>query len=178
MIIEKAINFATLKHQEQKRKGSALPYIVHPMQVMHILTENRCSQNVVVAGILHDTLEDTQTTYAELVQEFGAEVANLVQKHSEDKSKSWMERKLHTINEITAMSLEEKQVLCADKLANLNTMATDIACIGEKLWEKFNADKEHVKWYYSSILNRLKGLEGYKMYNDLHFSYNSVFGDS
>ena len=55
--IHDAIIFATLKHQNQKRKGTEIPYIVHPMEVMQILTENGCSENVIVAGILHDTLE-------------------------------------------------------------------------------------------------------------------------
>ena len=62
MKIHNAIIFASIKHQNQKRKGTNLPYIVHPMEVMQILTENGCSENVIVAGILHDTLEDTDTT--------------------------------------------------------------------------------------------------------------------
>lgn len=176
MIIEKAINFATIKHEHQKRKGSNLPYIVHPMKVMHILTENNCSESVVVAGILHDTLEDTNTTYNELVNEFGSVVATLVKSNSEDKSKSWQERKLHTINEIKNMSLEEKQVLCADKLANLNSMVTDLNVLGVTLWERFNASKEDIQWYYRSIINQLENLQNYKMYNDIVLCYSLVFG--
>ena len=54
MKIHNAIIFASIKHQNQKRKGTNLPYIVHPMEVMQILTENGCSENVIVAGIMKD----------------------------------------------------------------------------------------------------------------------------
>jgi len=63
LLIQKAIIFATKKHEGQKRKGTDIPYIVHPMEVMQILTAMDCSQNVIIAGILHDTLEDTDTLF-------------------------------------------------------------------------------------------------------------------
>lgn len=66
--IQKAIVFATLKHQNQKRKGTDIPYIVHPMEVMQILTDMRCNENIIIAGILHDTLEDTATTPKEILR--------------------------------------------------------------------------------------------------------------
>lgn len=98
MKIHNAIIFAALKHQNQKRKETNIPYIVHPMEVMQILTENDCSENVIIAGILHDTLEDTDTKPQEIEAEFGKEVLNLEQTESEDKSKTWKERKQHTID--------------------------------------------------------------------------------
>lgn len=98
MKIHNAIIFASIKHQNQKRKGTNLPYIVHPMEVMQILTENGCNENVIVAGILHDTLEDTDTTPQEIEKEFGKDILAIVQTESEDKSKTWKERKQHTID--------------------------------------------------------------------------------
>ena len=116
MKIHNAIIFASIKHQNQKRKGTNLPYIVHPMEVMQILTENGCSENVIVAGILHDTLEDTDTTPQEIEKEFGKDILAIVQSESEDKSKTWKERKQHTIDCLKTDSLETKLVCCADKL--------------------------------------------------------------
>ena len=88
MKIQKAIVFATLAHEGQCRKGTNIPYIVHPMEVMQILTANGCNETVILAGILHDTLEDTQTTPEDILHIFGQEVLDLVLGESEDKSKS------------------------------------------------------------------------------------------
>lgn len=116
--IHDAIIFATIKHQNQKRKGTEIPYIVHPMEVMQILTENGCSETVIVAGILHDTLEDTDTRPEEIEKRFGKEILAIVQTECEDKSKTWKERKQVFIDSLKNDSLEAKLVCCADKLSN------------------------------------------------------------
>ena len=67
-LIHDAIIFATMKHAGQLRKGTGDPYITHPMEVMQILSENGYCENVIVAGILHDTLEDTKTSFIELCE--------------------------------------------------------------------------------------------------------------
>jgi Guanosine polyphosphate pyrophosphohydrolases/synthetases len=91
--IQRAIIFATMKHREQKRKGTDIPYIVHPMECMQILSACGCPDNVIIAGILHDTLEDTDTTPQEILENFGKDVLEIVQNESEDKSKTWKEKK-------------------------------------------------------------------------------------
>lgn len=97
-LIEKAIVFATMAHGNQKRKGTNIPYITHPYAVGMYLQKANCSPEVVAAGILHDTLEDTETTFYELKEIFGEKVANLVKAASEnDKSLLWEERKRLTI---------------------------------------------------------------------------------
>ena len=123
--IHDAIIFATLKHQNQKRKETEIPYIVHPMEVMQILTENGCSENVIVAGILHDTLEDTDTRPEEIEKRFGKEIRSIVQTECEDKSKTWKERKQVFIDCLKNDSLETKLVCCADKLSNARSMYAD-----------------------------------------------------
>lgn len=175
--IHDAIIFATLKHQNQTRKGTEIPYIVHPMEVMQILTENGCSEKIIVAGILHDTLEDTDTTPAEIERKFGKEILQLVQTESEDKSKSWKERKQHTIHCLKHDSLETKLVCCGDKLSNIRSMYADFQTIGEKLWERFNAPKENIRWYYESIAAALADLKNYKMYDELCETVKAVFGE-
>lgn len=173
--LHNAIIFATLKHQNQKRKGTEIPYIVHPMEVMQILTENNCPENVIIAGILHDTLEDTDTTPQELEAKFGKSVLDIALSESEDKSKTWRERKQHTIDCLAKDSMETKLVRCADKLSNIKSMYADLQEQGEKLWERFNASKDDIKWYYESIVNALTDLQQYKMYEELAETVKAVF---
>ncbi|MBO4728385.1 MAG: HD domain-containing protein, partial [Spirochaetaceae bacterium] len=109
--IQEAIIFATLAHEGQKRKGTDIPYIVHPMEVMQILTECHCNDDVIIAGILHDTLEDTKTVPADIEKKFGSAVLKLVQSESEDKSKTWKERKQNTIDELKTASAETR-IIC------------------------------------------------------------------
>lgn len=154
-VIQEAIIFATLKHEGQKRKGTDIPYIVHPMEVMQILTAMNCSDTVIIAGILHDTLEDTDTTPEEIMELFGNDVLSIVQTESEDKSKSWKERKQATIDELKTSGIETKLVCFADKLSNIRSMMRDKAEIGDKLWERFNTGKENIEWYYRSIAREL-----------------------
>ncbi len=154
--IQKAIVFATQKHEGQKRKGTDIPYIVHPMEVMQILTDMNCEEAVIIAGILHDTLEDTDTTPEEIREAFGENILAIVQTESEDKSKTWKERKQRTVDELTEASTESKQVCFADKLSNIRSMYRDKLNVGEKIWERFNADKNNIAWYYRSIANALK----------------------
>ena len=151
--IQKAIIFATLKHLKQKRKGTEIPYIVHPMEVMQILTDLDCSENTIIAGILHDTLEDTETTPEEILKEFGEDVLSLVKLESEDKSKTWKERKQETINHLKTAMLDVKLICFADKLSNLRSIYRDNLDIGDKIWDRFNATKEDLHWYYKGIID-------------------------
>lgn len=167
--IQKAIVFATKKHSGQNRKGTDIPYIVHPMEVMQILTAMDCSQNVIIAGILHDTLEDTDCTPEEIEKIFGADVCAIVQNESEDKSKTWKERKQQTIDELKGASAESQLVCFADKLSNIRSMYRDKLCIGEKIWERFNADKNSILWYYRSIADILKNSEFDNILNSEHW---------
>lgn len=157
--IQEAIIFATLKHEGQKRKGTDIPYIVHPMEVMQILSSMGCPTDVVIAGILHDTLEDTTATPKEIEELFGADVLNIVQHESEDKSKTWKERKQATIDHLKNASIETKLVCFADKLSNIRSMYRDKQQIGADLWKRFNAGKKDIEWYYRQVAEALKYTE-------------------
>lgn len=174
-LIHEAIIFAALKHAGQLRKGTDIPYISHPMEVALILTENGCTENVIIAGILHDTLEDTGTTPAEILEHFGEEILKIVAAESEDKSKTWKERKQATIDHLAGATLEARLVCCADKLSNLRSVAADKETVGNKLWERFNAEKDDIEWYYRGIAAALPELAGYKMYGELTALNNEVF---
>lgn len=157
--IQKAIIFATLKHQGQNRKGTDIPYIVHPVECMQILTELRCSQAVIIAGLLHDTLEDTATLPQEIEEAFGTEILSIVQNESEDKSKTWRQRKEATIEHLRTATAEVKLVCLADKLSNIRSMYRDYCSLGEKLWQRFNAPKNDLGWYYNSLAVALNSLQ-------------------
>lgn len=169
VLITKAIKFATKNHEGQLRKGSGFPYIIHPMEVWQILRNNDCSVNVQVAGLLHDTLEDTKVTSEEIETEFGKDILAIVQTETEDKSKSWQERKQHTIDHLASSSKETKMVCCADKLSNCRAQLYDYNQIGDKLFDRFNKESkpEDQAWYYKGIVEALKPLCGMKMYEEL-----------
>lgn len=173
--IHKAIEFAALKHANQKRKGTDIPYIVHPMEVMQILTENDCPEDIIVAGILHDTLEDTDTELEEIKENFGEYVARLVASESEDKSKSWEERKQATIDYL--FSAPDDAAICclADKLSNLRSIYCDYLKVGDKIWERFKRGKEKVSWYYTSISEATKRLSSKKIWKDYNELLNKTF---
>ena len=161
--IHEAIYYAGKRHAGQVRKGTSVPYLVHPLEVMGILLENGCSEDVVVAGILHDVIEDTcddNDTIREIVREdiknkFGEAVIKIVNSESEDKSKSWKERKQHTIDCLKNDTLEVRLVCCSDKLSNIMSIEADKHKIGEKIFQRFNAPKEQLAWYYRSIAENL-----------------------
>lgn len=177
-IIQKAINFAAKAHQSQYRKATDIPYITHPFAVGMLLQEAKCTEAVIAAGILHDTIEDTPATYEELTEYFGVQIANLVRAASEqDKSLPWGQRKQHTIDMLKDATLEEIQVITADKLHNLTTIKDDLEIIGDKVWERFNHGKLHQHWYYASIVKELSPRKKeFKLIGELEKEVLEVFG--
>ena len=177
-----AIEFAARAHRGQFRKGSDLPYIFHPLSVAKILINCGASEEMVVAGILHDTVVDTDVALADIERAFGAEVALLVEGASEpDKSAPWMDRKQHTIDHLRTASPDPVLLVCADKLDNILSTREEYARLGESLWERFNKPREDQKWYYQSLVQVL----GDRMIEDLAASLfrqfeeevRRVFGD-
>ena len=155
-IIEKAIIFSAKAHRSQTRRGTDIPYITHPFAVGMYLQQANCSEEVITAGILHDTLEDTETTYNDLKESFGDYIANLVLVASEnDKSLPWEVRKQHTIETLKDASIEEVHVIVADKLHNLKSIRTDFNEHGDSIWQRFNRGKRDQHWYYASIVKAL-----------------------
>lgn len=155
-IIDQAINFAAMAHNGQTRKSTIIPYITHPFAVGMLLQKIKCADEVIAAGILHDILEDTSTTFDDLAEHFGIRVAKLVLAASEqDKSLPWKERKQHTIDGLPHAYLEEIQIITADKLHNLRSIRADIEQDRENVWDRFNRGKRDQHWYYSSIVKAL-----------------------
>ena len=117
-----AIAFAAGKHRHQRRKDAAAsPYINHPIALANLLANDGdiVDESVLIAAILHDTIEDTQTTGDELAREFGKDVADIVLEVSDDKSLPRAERKRLQVEHAPHISERAKLVVLADKICNL-----------------------------------------------------------
>ena len=193
-MIRKALEFAAVYHKDGVQKGSKVPYIVHPFEVALILQENGMEDRIIAAGLLHDTLEDTELTPEQIREEFGDDILHLVLGASEElegrEETLWGERKKHTIEYLKTAPIDVKYIVCADKLSNIRSMLADHEKKGEKFWDKFmNSDKkiggseysreykrEKQKWYYENLVKNLQELEGLKMYEELKEAVRELFG--
>lgn len=119
-----AASFAADKHRDQRRKDvDATPYINHPLDVARILAEAGVEDvEVLMAGVLHDTIEDTKTTAEELTQRFGERVCGLVLEVTDDKRLDKLERKRLQVIKAPGKSADAKQIKMADKIANLGDL--------------------------------------------------------
>ena len=153
--IEEAIEVAAEAHHGQYRKGTRTPYITHPYAVGLILMEAGCSEAVIVAGILHDTVEDTDLTLGFIQEHFGEYVAGIVDGCSENKTLRWRARKTERIEALRRASPEVCTVTCADKLHNLRTIISEYDVIGDAVWERFHGGVEDQAWYYRSVLDAI-----------------------
>ena len=117
-----AINFAAKKHSSQKRKGAdGEPYINHPLEVLNLLTSVGKVEdfNILIAAVLHDTIEDTETTEEEIEKLFGAEVCKMVLELTDDKSLPKPVRKQLQIEHAPYISVGAKQIKLCDKISNI-----------------------------------------------------------
>lgn len=123
-MLASALEFARHKHRNQQRKDAArTPYITHPIEVKEILQNAGVSDtNVLAAALLHDTVEDTDTTHAELVDTFGETVAGLVQECTDDKRLPKATRKQLQITKAAQVSPSAQLVKLADKISNLRSL--------------------------------------------------------
>lgn len=176
-LVEKAIRFATDRHSGTFRKGSNKPFILHPVEVLQILSQMTDEPELLAAGVLHDILEDTNTTLRELLDEFGVEVASLVNCHSEDKRDVWYLRKLCAIDRLPSSSLRLKMLVMADITANLRSMNLDLQNTGETFWDRFNAPKELQAWYYSKMQDGLDGLQRYDDLSQVYWDMVALYKD-
>ncbi|XP_054735303.1 guanosine-3',5'-bis(diphosphate) 3'-pyrophosphohydrolase MESH1 [Anastrepha obliqua] len=118
------LQFAASKHRTQRRKDNETPYINHPINVATILAvEGGISdETVLIAALLHDTVEDTDTTFEEIETQFGAEICGIIREVTDDKSLEKQERKRLQIEHAATSSIKAKLVKLADKLDNLRDL--------------------------------------------------------
>ena len=142
--IMSAASFAAKKHQDQKRKGSAgEPYINHPIEVANLLvnTGRVDDADIIVAALLHDTVEDCGVTFEEISELFGTRVAGCVREVTDDKSLEKAERKQKQVEHAPHLSNEAKQIKLADKISNI----TDVTDNPPEDWD-LRRRREYVEW--------------------------------
>ena len=176
-MIQQAARFAAKAHEGKMRKGSEIPYIVHPLETAVIVSRMTEDPELISAALLHDVLEDTEVTFEELSELFGKRVADLVAAESEDKRKTWKERKQATIERLASASREEKLLCLADKLSNLRSTTADYLLKGEAVWLKFRMrDKKEHEWYYRGVLEQLSDLSEEPAYGEYKELLALLFG--
>ena len=155
-LIRNAINFSITIHeiqQKQKRKGKDIPYLTHTFTVGLILARAGASEEVIAAGILHDTIEDSvpeQKVSREMIAfQFGVQVADLVASVTEiQEGISWDEAKARAREHIKNFSKESLLVKSADILSNTSEILDDYRKDGERVFNRFKAPKEKVLQNY------------------------------
>jgi len=150
-LFAKAFYFAMKAHESQFRKGTDRPYIEHPIRVATLLMELKAPKDVVVAGFLHDVVEDTGQGLEEIERLFGHHAAKLVSEVTEDKTLSWEERKAGTIEYLRKAPPEVLLLSFADKLDNIRSIKADYERNGESIWNRFSRPKASQEWYYAGL---------------------------
>jgi (p)ppGpp synthase/HD superfamily hydrolase len=157
--IDLACEIAAKAHDShyRKDKDKGIPYIAHPMAVAILLSQAGASEDVIVAALLHDTVEDTAMTLQDIDKLFGLAVAGIVQGCSEpDKDLlPWEERKEHTLEYLKDAPYDVWLVTCADKLQNVRNMTLDYNKHREALWQRFNRGKDQQVWYFQGLVESL-----------------------
>jgi (p)ppGpp synthase/HD superfamily hydrolase len=150
-----ALAFAVEAHGRvgHLRKGTRFPYVIHPIRVAWTLERHGYDDEVITAGLLHDTIEDTDVTAEELAERFGERVGRLVEAVSEaDKGASWRERKSATIDKVASADEDVLAILAADKLDNVRSIRDTLAERGEiETWKLFKTGREEHVWYFRSL---------------------------
>lgn len=163
--IDQALGVAARNHQGQRRKDlKGTPYIVHPMMVGFLLHEHVGDEDVTVAGILHDVLEDTPYTDGELEKDFGDRVLRIVLAVSEPKRNNesdlpWKDRKLGYLENLRAGPKEAYLVSAADKIHNLSSLEREARTMGAKAYfDRFmSREPEASVWFYGEVAKLVEG---------------------
>jgi guanosine-3',5'-bis(diphosphate) 3'-pyrophosphohydrolase len=178
MIVKKAVVFAEAAHRGAVRKGTGIPYITHPMDTAVIAASITKDRELIAAAVLHDVVEDAGITEQELEEAFGKRVACLVMAETEDKTKSWLERKSATLEHLKTATLDEKILVLADKLSNIRSTARDYLMLGETFWNRFNEKRKSLhSWYYEGVAEELADLADYPQYQEYVALCKLVFHD-
>lgn len=159
-----AIRFMVKTHevyQKQKRKGKDVPYISHPLTVGLILARAGGSEDLIIAGILHDTIEDSvaekKVTRGMLEERFGATVADLVESVTElPKDVPWDARKQEALDHIDTFTHDSVLLKSADVIANNAELLEDFAVDGNETFERFSESKEKTVGHTLAVIAKLR----------------------
>ncbi len=156
--IAKALALAVEAHDGQKRKGTNIPYVAHPMAVAAIALDYGATEEQAIAAMLHDVLEDGGPDYAPVIRErFGEAVLAIVEgctdgvPDAQGIKADWQERKRHYLDHLETASSEIILVSGADKLHNARAIVSDLLSLGPEVFNRFTAKREGTLWYYRQL---------------------------
>lgn len=173
--ILQAIEFATKKHQGQLRKDGATPYISHSLAVGVILSNVTSDEDIIIAGILHDILEDTDTTDFEIENLFNKNVSNLVLECTNKKGEdSKLQLKLNTLKTIKNLSKNAALIKCADILHNLYSLSEAIKTNGQSLLDKFVTRGQDKIEFEKNRLSEFKKYHKNTLINEIEITLNAL----
>ena len=157
---ERAMVYAARAHRTQKRKGSGVPYLSHLMQVAGLALEYGADEDVAIAALLHDVIEDCgKQTIEEIGEQFGERVLVIVKGCSDtldkvNEEREWRDRKEDYLSHLrTEASDDVLLVSCCDKLHNSRSILSDLKEQGESIWEIFKGGREGTLWYYRALVD-------------------------
>ncbi len=158
--LSNAFSLTRTLHGDQIRKGTGVPYLTHLMFVSALVGEYGGDEDLMIAGLLHDALEDQpdRITLPQIIDRFGWRVGRVVEGCSDCQSlpkPPWEGRKRAFVQRLRNESADVKLVAAADKLHNCGTFVRDIQRLGNGLWARFNAPKEKQCWYFRSCVDAL-----------------------
>lgn len=177
--IEQAIRAAAVLHKDQVRKGSApYPYITHLVAVAFLLSDYTDDEDVIVAGLLHDTLEDTDYTPRELENDFGEKVKDIVLDVTDALSSergllSWSDRNERYIKKLKKAPIESLLVSAADKIHNMRTIVEEYHRNQKQYLVDFNHDPREV----SDIYEQLATIFAENLKNDILVEFENVYAE-
>lgn len=153
-----ALTLAAQAHEGQKRKGTAIPYITHPVAVAGLVAQHGGDEDLQIAALLHDVLEDGGAHYAQRIgEQFGPRVRAIVEACTDGtpdesgRKAPWTERKRAYLAHLKTASDEVILVSACDKLSNARAILDDLVTIGPAVFERFNARMEGTLWYYEAL---------------------------
>jgi (p)ppGpp synthase/HD superfamily hydrolase len=156
-----ALALAARAHRDQLRKGTDLPYLTHPVHVSVILIRHGFGEDLAIAGLLHDVVEDTDTSLAQIAAEFGDDLARLVEAVSETKSADgaelpWEQRKAEKLAHLQAAGPDVAALKAADAIHNLRSIIADLHRSGPAVWGRFKRGPEPTLGYYHAIVDAVR----------------------
>jgi (p)ppGpp synthase/HD superfamily hydrolase len=154
--LQKAFRYAAAKHAGQTRKQTAVPYLSHLMAVTSLVLEGGGDEQMAIAALLHDVVEDCGGTprLREVRRKFGARVAKIVQGCTDsfsDPKLPWIVRKEEYLKRLKHEDVETRLVSASDKLHNVRSVITDYRQDGESIWKRFSGGREGTLWYYRAL---------------------------
>lgn len=162
-----AVDYARRMHEGAVRKGTAIPYLSHPLAVASLVLEAGGDEDQAIAALLHDVAEDCggEERLVEISEMFGSRVASMVRGCSDsltsdpDAKAPWRQRKEEHLEHLRDANPDVVIVTAADKLHNARSILADVELHGIATLARFNTDPAGIAWYYASMLDALTALE-------------------